>query len=82
MPGVRFDFDATSNTCTPDIRRENANRSFRPDENVIHIERSEPHGVLAQISEDFSFRKRVAVRAHQHVVVRVHLLEQRYVPGL
>lgn len=75
LPGVRSNFDAISNSYTPNISRENANRSFRPDENVIHFERSEPHGVLAQISEDLFFRKSVAVRAHEHVVVRVDPFE-------
>jgi hypothetical protein len=72
---VRPNFYAISNLGTPDNGRENANRSFRPDENVIHIERSEPHGMLAQISEDQFFRKNFAVRAHKHIVVRVHPFE-------
>jgi hypothetical protein len=60
----------------------NANRSFRRDDSVIHIERSEPHGMLAQISQDLVFRKSVAVRAHKNIVVRVDSLERPCVPGL
>jgi hypothetical protein len=72
---VRSNLDAISNSGTPNVSRENANRSFRPDENVIHFERSEPHRMMAQISEDLFFRKSVAVRAHKDIVVRVDSLE-------
>src|SRR5271156_992777 len=82
LPGVRFDFHAISNRGTPDIGRENAYKSFGPDQNIIHIEESEPHGMMAQISEDLLLIKSVSVRAHKQVVVRVDLLEWRYVAGL
>ena len=72
---MRFNFYPISNRCTPDSCRENANRSFGPDKNVIHFERSEPHGMMAQISEDPLFSKSVALGAHKHVVVRVDPLE-------
>jgi len=75
LSGVHSNFDAISNSYTPNISRENANRSLRPDENVIHFERSESHGVLAQISEDLFFRKSVAVWAHKNIVVRIDPLE-------
>jgi hypothetical protein len=39
LSGVHSNFDAISNSYTPNIGRENANRSFRPDENVIHFEK-------------------------------------------
>src|SRR5437879_6771004 len=38
---------------------------------------SEPHGMMAQISEDLLFPKSVAVRAHGQIVVRVDLRFQR-----
>jgi hypothetical protein len=41
LPGVRWDFDAISNSCTPDISRENANSSFCPNKDIIQIEKSE-----------------------------------------
>jgi hypothetical protein len=76
LPDVRFNFYAISNRSTPDSSRENANKSFGPDENVIHLERSEPHGMMAQISKDLFFttpsfsRKRngVAIAVRQHLL--------------
>lgn len=38
LPGVRFDFDAVPDRGAPNSSRENADKSFDPDENVIHLE--------------------------------------------
>src|SRR5271169_1618296 len=65
LPGVRFNFHAVSDRGTADSSRENADNSFGPDENVLHLEGSEPHGMVAQIGEDLFLSKRVAVRAHE-----------------
>src|SRR5271155_675678 len=77
LHGVRSKLDAISNSDAPNFGGENPNGSFGPDEDVTDVERNEPHGVLAQISEYLFFRKNLAVRAHKKVVVCVQSLDRR-----
>jgi hypothetical protein len=54
LPGVRLNFYTLQNRGTPNSGRENADRTLNPDKNVTHVEGSESHGRMAQISEDLS----------------------------